>query len=150
MSLAMFHAKLSAQLLADAGLKGWANEHFGKALTQIDGNVPVSRINANEYPALVIEIGDGLAEAPRGDDDRQETETELLLSVIWQEHDPEAAFAQRLDLPNLLQHAVLEDVTLAGAVDQAWLADWESDRNLIHPKHMMRATVRAQFLTERG
>jgi hypothetical protein len=144
MSLAAFHTNLKALLLADAGLSAWATTHFGLALTAVDGNVPVEVIRDDELPALIFELGDGTSTILVGGQ-RQDAATDLLLALVWHEEDPVAAFAQRTALPELLVQAVMADPTLTGVVDGAWVSSWEPDRNVYHPRHVFRATVRGEL-----
>lgn len=146
MSLGTAHDNLVTQLQADADLTAWASTHFGKALTSILGNVPVSIVRPSEMPALVSEIGDGQNAPLGGDTDDLDAQASLPIAVIWAEQDPAAAFAQRKALPELLIRAVRADATLGGAVDDAWVSDWESDKSVNQPKHMMRATVQVRYL----
>lgn len=144
MSLAAFHANLKALLLADTGLSGWATTHFAKALTAVDGNVPVEVIRDDELPALIFELGDGTSSILVGGHS-QDSASDLLLALVWHEEDPAAAFAQRTALPELLVQAVMADPTLGGTVDGAWVNAWEPDRAVYHPRHVFRATVRGEF-----
>lgn len=144
MSLATFHDGLKAALAADTALDNWANSHFGKSLTFVDGNTPIQSLPQDKVPALLLELGDGDNTEEVGNE-YQQPETEILGAVVWQEQDRANAFSQRLALPDLLVKAVMADGTLGGKVDGAWVSSWETDKGANHPVQVLRFTVTGQF-----
>lgn len=145
MTVAAFHDALKTLLLADSDLVDWATTWTGGSWTAVDGNVQVAKIRPEELPALVFELGDGEATPITVGGGRQDAVQELLVAVVWHDPDPAAAFAARAELPELLAEAIIADPTLGGAVAGAWLTDWQSDRNAVHPIHVVRGTVRGEF-----
>ena len=146
MSVETFHTNLKAQLTADAGLVGWANTHFAKTLTPIDGNVPIKNIDTEKLPALVFEFDDGdktggLTVGGK----RQLFNTALHVVFLWHEEDRAKAFTQRKQLSELMAKAIMANNNLSGAVGGAWLASWVPDRGVNHPRHVWRSKVAAEI-----
>ncbi|RCX32077.1 hypothetical protein [Thioalbus denitrificans] len=144
MSLEAFHAGLKARLLSDAGLGAWASGHFSRALTAIDGNIPINTLGDGEVPALIFELGDG--EGQGTDGELQDWVADIHIALVWTEPGPSSAFAQRLELPGLLARAIIADPSLGGSGVVARLSAFESDRGANHPTHVMRATVSAFYI----
>lgn len=145
MSLDAAHTNLKALLSADSGLTNWANTHFGKIFTAIDGNVPVKDIAPATLPALIFEFDDGDTENLSVGGKRQLFKFGWHVVVMWNEQDRAKAFTQRKQLPELMAKAVMANNNLSGAVGGAWLADFVPDRGVNHPRHVWRSRVRAEM-----
>lgn len=145
MSLPALHANLKTQLQAHIPLASWSTTHFAKALTYIDGNMPVQQLRPAELPALILELGDGEYDPIVVGGKRQLVRAQILLAVVWHEKSALAAFAQRTALPELIASAVRADPTLSGAVAGSWLNEFQTDRGGNHPTHMLRFEVVAQY-----
>ena len=145
MSLDTAHTNLKALLLGDAGLTNWANTHFAKTLTAVDGNVPVKSLDTGNLPVIVFEIDDGDSAGQATGGKRQLFRFGWKLALMWHEEDRAKAFTQRKQLPELLAKAVMVNNTLSGAVGGAWLDDFDPDRGVNHPRHVFRTTIRAEM-----
>lgn len=144
MSLAAFHAGLKAQLTSDTALKAWAQGHFKRNLTAIDGNREIDTITAEESPALLFEIGAGDS-APEVGGYRQHVDGAMQTAVAWYEADPARALAQRVALVDLMIAAVLRNPDLSDAVDGAWVSRYEPVRGGRPFMHVMRFQVSGEF-----
>ncbi|MDY6981163.1 MAG: hypothetical protein SV201_14910, partial [Pseudomonadota bacterium] len=122
MSLKDFKTNLEALLLADTDLIAWVEGHFGAGttLTVINSNRPVANINPKEMPALIFELDDGESNITVGNH-RQDNAVALAVAIGWYEQNPDQAFIQRIELPDLMITALMRDHTLSGAVDGAWI-----------------------------
>lgn len=146
MSIDTFHANLKSQLLADAGIVNWANTHFAKVLTTVDGNVPLKNLGTEKLPAIIFEFDDGdKTDGLTVGGKRQLFNTSLHVVFYWHEEDPAKAFTQRKQLPDLMAKAVMANNNLSGAVGGAWLASWKPDRGVNHPRHVWRSKVAAEI-----
>lgn len=146
MSLKNFQSGLQSLLLADTGLIGWLETHFGAGttFTPILSNRPVAHINTNEMPGLVFEIDDGESSQVVGNY-KQDNDVVLNVAVGWHENDPDKAFVQRAELADLMIAAVMQDHTLSGQVAGCWVEGFRSDKNVNHPKHFMTFDVRGEY-----
>lgn len=139
---------LGVALIADAGLTAWARSHFGRDLKLVNGNRPTERLGASLLPALVVEAGAGRAEElVHGR--QMEAVHELNGAIVWHTQDEDAAFVQRIALPDLIATALMADRRLGGAVEGAWLQSWEPDRGANHPTNVFRFAVAAEDFIER-
>lgn len=135
---------LIALLPADSGLAGWATTHFSKSIEIIKANVPVEKIAADKLPAAIIEIGDTDTEVQVGGE-RQEAVHDLPFSMVWIENDAATAFTQRLQLHDLMIQALMTSGTLGVAGASAWISEAQSDKNIFHPRHVMRFQATASY-----
>lgn len=135
---------LGTVLMADAGLKAWARQHLDHALHLVNGNRPTQVVVDHKLPALVIEMGAGDSEEQIHGHEMAAV-TELQGVIVWQEQDEDAAFVQRIALPDLIAKALMADRSLGGRVDGAWLQSWEPDRGANHPLNVFRFIVAAEY-----
>jgi hypothetical protein len=129
-----FYDALKKQLLEDEGLIAWASEHFDTTLKFFDG-APAAPADATmldallpDLPAVVIEPEDGSAAvAILGGPRRFRITLPMIVSIVWLEADVAELNEQRLELPEIVLHAVAKDHTLGGKVAIAQLdsnASW--------------------------
>jgi len=138
---------LATALQADAGLTAWRTTHFaGKAFTVIKGNRALKQINAQQVPALIFEI------EPMEVDERllgqvSDVDGAISFGLVWQQPDPEVAFAQRVGLPELIIKAVMTNRKLGGAAKRAVVSKitpMDGDDSAPNVR-MVRVTVDAQW-----
>ncbi len=116
------HSELVIVLTGDVALTAWANAHFGKAFTVLNGNRDLKEFRDNELPALVFELGDG-EPTPMGHKYNDVTQ-QIKFGFVWYEDNFEAAFDQRKGLPEIVLDAIMRTDTLNGAVADAALTAW--------------------------
>ena len=122
----------------------------------LESNMPVAQIPAGQFPAWVVEQGDG-AMAPITNDggggglvigmSEQQFSSTLELALVWKENDRAMARDQRTRLPTLVAQLLMRNPR-RGGVD-AWLESWSPDRGGLHPVQVWRATVRGEYITPR-
>lgn len=124
----------------------------------IEGNQPFASLGPERFPAWVLEAGDSSA-APLGPDDddqglvigshRQGFQAEILLALVWHQQDPARAYQQRVALHDIVARLLLRHPSLDEAVELAWLAGMNNDRQAAHPLHVAQFRVLAHFETRR-
>lgn len=133
MSLDAAHTQLSSIITSDADVVAWANTHFGKALTVLNGNRELKEFRDYELPALVFEIVNGDSE-PLNNSNYAETSQEIKFGFVWYEPDFTASFTQRKTLPDLIVKAVLRNKTLNSTVSEAAVNSWSFAQGVNTPE----------------
>lgn len=125
MSTATLHAEVETILAAATTLSSWASTHFNKALTVLHGVREIERIDINELPALIIAMGQGTNEPlALGVGAPQKGDEDVLMGIVFQKDDPDAAYAAILELPDIFINIFKANPTLNDAVGGCWITDW--------------------------
>lgn len=140
MSYPQFYAQLDATLRADAGLQAWmAATAPGKTWATIEGNRTVARIQAQDIPGIGYELQDSALKTEASA--RTEVAATLGVFFIWSEEDHDASFQQRLSLLEPLVQALMANGTLNDAVGWVSVEAMVPDRNVFHPKHVVKFDI---------
>lgn len=145
MSLEDLHNGLRDLVPADIGVAAWATTHFGKPIIVIEGNRLISSVNTSDLPVMVMELGDGTPDETTLGGGMDRTTANIEFAVVWSEQDHTQAHQQRLELPDLVNKALIRNRTLGGLVNVAWLVKWVPDRGVNHPTQVMRFAAAGEY-----
>jgi hypothetical protein len=156
MSATSLATGVAALLASDATLQAELTTLLGFGVSRvIKSNQPAAQIPDGMLPAWVMEQAPGETDSRDSDDGltighaRQAFASELDVAMIWTNPDRETAFDQRSALSELLAQLFMRNPQ-PGGVGLAFLARWEPDQSIFHPRQVFAFTVRGEYTIYRS
>lgn len=143
---------LSTLLQGDTALSGWRTTHFaGKDFTVLKGNRALNALQPSQVPALILDM-EPMEVEQRVGNYASDVNGAIACAVVWQENQPDTAYAQRIGLPEMIVKAVMGDPKLGGAARSVRVSNVQPlDGDSSAPNvRTVRFSVEAKFTVERA
>jgi hypothetical protein len=125
----------------------------------INGNRRYDQVGDEHLPCWINDAGDMQGEDLGNDgggqagrvigSSQQDWGSDIELALLWNQQDMTRSVEQTDKVPLALVRLLLRNPDLGGTCTDAYVAEFQTDRNLSHPKHGLYARLRVNTTIER-
>lgn len=146
MSFKNFRIGLMAVAVGDTDLNAWAADNFNDAtFSQLKGFREIDTIEQELLPVQLFYPASGEVKKETLGSHATRHTPEMILEIVWIEHDPDAAYEQAEALIDLVTRAIDRKATLNDMVAACQVEEWRAGDPREHPVQVMGFKVTAEY-----